>query len=182
MQGQSKAVKIQLTIPQPLINGKKRMYTERGNAIFLHFSAFGHLFVPLFLFHTGHHIFAVMENVRKCPVCGAEIRGRSDKKFCSDLCRHDWHNSRYRSQRLYADRINSILLKNRRILDSLSASGTGSIPVEHLTCMQFNFRVFTSLRRRLFRPTLFYCYDICYYISRRGIVHIKNTSATTDVC
>ncbi len=37
-------------------------------------------------------------NRKKCPVCGEEIFGRSDKKFCSDDCRTYFNNARYRSK------------------------------------------------------------------------------------
>lgn len=35
---------------------------------------------------------------RKCPVCGSEIHGRADKKFCCDDCRIYFNNARYRER------------------------------------------------------------------------------------
>ncbi len=35
---------------------------------------------------------------RLCPVCGEEIHGRADKKFCSDDCRVHFNNERYRKR------------------------------------------------------------------------------------
>ena len=29
---------------------------------------------------------------RKCPVCGKDVLGRTDKKFCCDDCRTEYHN------------------------------------------------------------------------------------------
>ena len=40
-----------------------------------------------------------MEQIRRCPVCGRAIAGRSDKKFCSDICRTFYHNKRRLSKR-----------------------------------------------------------------------------------
>ena len=37
--------------------------------------------------------------IRRCPVCGRAIAGRSDKKFCSDICRAFYHNERKLSKR-----------------------------------------------------------------------------------
>lgn len=36
---------------------------------------------------------------RICPVCGKEVNGRSDKKFCSDECRTFYNNSLGRRRR-----------------------------------------------------------------------------------
>ncbi|MBR5073835.1 MAG: DUF2116 family Zn-ribbon domain-containing protein [Bacteroidales bacterium] len=36
---------------------------------------------------------------RKCPVCGKEVNGRSDKRFCSDECRIFYNNSLGRTRR-----------------------------------------------------------------------------------
>lgn len=116
---------------------------------------------------------------RRCISCGAEISGRSDKKFCSDLCRHEWHNSNHRRERIQAERINAVLLKNRRILRSILDSGKVTITVERLTYMQFNFNAYTFVRRRTLRPTLYFCYDICYYTSLSGTVHILDPPPPT---
>ena len=117
-----------------------------------------------------------MDEMKICPVCGARLSGRSDKKFCSDLCRHEWHNRRGRQQRRATDRVNSALLKNLRILEELLATGRDSIDRQQLSYLQFNFNVHTGSRRRILRPPLFYCYNIQYYTDRRGIVRIRNTS------
>ena len=41
-----------------------------------------------------------MENIERkiCPVCGREIHGRTDKKFCSADCRIYFHNIEYRNK------------------------------------------------------------------------------------
>ena len=41
-----------------------------------------------------------MENINRkmCPVCGEVIRGRLDKKFCSDECRVYFNNAKYRNK------------------------------------------------------------------------------------
>ncbi|MBQ6311618.1 MAG: DUF2116 family Zn-ribbon domain-containing protein [Bacteroidales bacterium] len=36
---------------------------------------------------------------KTCPVCGKEVNGRSDKKFCSDECRTFYNNSLGRRRR-----------------------------------------------------------------------------------
>ena len=38
-------------------------------------------------------------NRKKCPVCGKDVNGRSDKKFCSDECRTFFNNALGRRRR-----------------------------------------------------------------------------------
>lgn len=53
---------------------------------------------------------------RKCLNCESEVKGRSDKKFCSSQCRNDYYNQLNRDQNSYINAINRILRRNRRIL------------------------------------------------------------------
>ncbi len=38
-----------------------------------------------------------MEAVKRCPVCGSMVAGRSDKIYCSDGCRIHAHNEKRRA-------------------------------------------------------------------------------------
>jgi hypothetical protein len=64
-----------------------------------------------------------MENVRKtCPVCGSMLSGRSDKKFCDDGCRTTFNNRRWQQESEDIRKTDSILRRNRKILQSYSQS------------------------------------------------------------
>lgn len=111
---------------------------------------------------------------RRCIVCGRPFTGRSDKKFCSDLCRNEFHNERRRKETVDMARLNKSLLHNRIVL--LRHSASGCVPRRTLALDHFNFELYTSVRRRFLRPTLFSCYEYSYFITRDGIVHISNMS------
>ena len=59
-----------------------------------------------------------MEKV--CPECGDKIRGRADKKFCSDACRNAHNNSLNKDNKNLVRNINNRLRKNYSILESLN--------------------------------------------------------------
>ena len=58
-------------------------------------------------------------NTRECLDCGELIRGRSDKKFCNDQCRNNFNNRQNSDVNGMVKTINSILKRNRRILEEL---------------------------------------------------------------
>jgi predicted nucleic acid-binding Zn ribbon protein len=60
---------------------------------------------------------------RYCPDCGSPIFGRKDRKFCSDACRTNYHNIRLRHKLALVRKVNSILLKNRNILEFFLRQG-----------------------------------------------------------
>lgn len=86
-----------------------------------------------------------MDDKIVCLDCGKPVSGRSDKKFCNDICRNSYNNKLNSDTNNYVRSVNSILRKNRRILEEL-------IPVEEektkvkkskLDKLGFNFGHFT---------------------------------------
>ena len=54
-----------------------------------------------------------------CPICGKNIVGRSDKKFCSTKCKNNYHHP---SKNLKGDQIkmvNTFLFQNFKIMESI---------------------------------------------------------------
>jgi hypothetical protein len=37
--------------------------------------------------------------MKRCKTCGYKFAGRSDRKFCSDICRSDFHNKKYKREK-----------------------------------------------------------------------------------
>ncbi|ARS35691.1 hypothetical protein [Pontibacter actiniarum] len=75
-----------------------------------------------------------MSQSRKCVQCDAAIVGRSDKRYCSDSCRHLANNA-VKQQNRHERRIlqvNAALRKNRSILKQLSPQGKTTIPRQYL--------------------------------------------------
>ncbi len=97
---------------------------------------------------------------RTCRECGRRLTGRSDKKFCADMCRNT-HNNRLASFRNNTIRhINYTLHKNRRILDVLCPEEKAQ--VSRISLGNFDFRYFTHVRKTRKGNTYFYVYDMGY--------------------
>jgi len=100
---------------------------------------------------------------RKCLDCGEPITGRSDKKFCSDQCRNNYNNKLNSESLYYVRNINSILRKNRRILDYLIAQKKEIVHKDKLTSMGFNFNYFTRIKNMDQNRVCFFCYEQGYF-------------------
>ncbi len=108
---------------------------------------------------------------KQCLECEEWISGRADKKFCSDGCRSSYNNRLNSDTQRYIRHINSILRKNRRILEELSRSGRQrKIHRDVLLRKGFSFDYFTSEIPTLDGGRYRYCYDQgyleldgCYY-------------------
>lgn len=83
---------------------------------------------------------------RTCPECGEVIKGRIDKKFCSDLCRNSFNNKQNSDSNNYVRNVNNILRKNRRILEGLLPGDKITLPRQKLVDKGFNFTYFTNLQ------------------------------------
>lgn len=99
---------------------------------------------------------------KKCPECGDDIIGRSDKKFCSDQCRTS-HNNRLNSDaNNFVRNINNILRKNRRILESLNPKGKSKVHRDKLMEQGFRFSYFTNVYETRAGKTYYFCYEQGY--------------------
>lgn len=118
---------------------------------------------------------------RTCPQCGASFQGRSDKIFCSDGCRSDFHNERRRAQEKELRAVNRILASNWRLLMKQLRIGQTEVPTEELAARDFNFGIYTASRRRFPGKRLFWCYNCAYRIDKAGIVHISGGDYRNNV-
>jgi len=103
-----------------------------------------------------------MERKKTCPVCGDEFTGRIDKKFCSDQCRNEFNNRQNQDSNNYIRRINHILRKNRRILQTLNPEGKTKVPKKKLLDKGFDFNYFTNIYRTRAGTTYYFCYELGY--------------------
>ena len=81
---------------------------------------------------------------RTCPECGETIKGRVDKKFCSDMCRNSFNNKINSDTNNYVRNINNFLRKNRRILEENLKGDTTKIAKQKLIDKGFNFSFYTN--------------------------------------
>lgn len=103
-----------------------------------------------------------MDDQRTCPVCGDTFTGRADKKFCSDQCRTEFNNQGNKDVTNHMRNINSILRKNRRILDKLNPNGKTKIPKKRLVDKGFDFHHFTSIYKTKAGTVYYFCYEQGY--------------------
>ena len=99
---------------------------------------------------------------KTCSECGTVIKGRVDKKFCSDQCRSAHNNKINSDETSYVRNINNILRRNRRILLDLNPDGKNRVSRDKLKAKGFDFQHFTSTYITKDGAQYFYCYEQGY--------------------
>lgn len=100
---------------------------------------------------------------RNCPECGQIIRGRTDKKFCSNDCRSFHHNKIRGSYNQHVRAINCVLQRNRRILMECNEGAPNmKIPLYLLQSKGFDFSYFTHCMPDRRGRDIVYIYDYGY--------------------
>ncbi|MBI4931116.1 MAG: DUF2116 family Zn-ribbon domain-containing protein [Bacteroidetes bacterium] len=101
---------------------------------------------------------------KECLECGEPIKGRIDKKFCSDLCRNAYNNKQNSDTTNYMRSVNTILRKNRRILLEKVEQGKGKANVhkEKLHEKGFSFKHITHTYKTKKGDTYYFCYEYGY--------------------
>ena len=102
-----------------------------------------------------------MLQTKNCLSCGDQIKGRSDKKFCSDQCRNNFHNQENQKNE-YIKQVNAILKKNRRILESLNPDGKAKVSKERLLTLGFQFKYYTNVYKTSTGNIYYFCYEHGY--------------------
>jgi len=118
---------------------------------------------------------------RTCLECFQTIRGRTDKKFCCDLCRVAYHNRQCRNGLVYIRTVNNVLRKNRKILSEFSAARKRRITLDNLKAKGFNFDFFTSKFVSKNGIPHYFCYDVGYaeYDNNHYTVLVRKERNTT---
>ncbi|MBI3233306.1 MAG: DUF2116 family Zn-ribbon domain-containing protein [Bacteroidetes bacterium] len=102
-------------------------------------------------------------NARLCLDCGETIKGRSDKKFCSDQCRNNFNNKQNSENNVLVKNINSLLKKNRKILeDLLPPEGKINTTKSKLIDKGFSFTYHTHTYTTQKGSTYIFCYEYGY--------------------
>ena len=99
---------------------------------------------------------------RFCKECEHKLSGRRDQKFCSDYCRNTFNNRKNEESNTFVRRINTILRKNRRILDKLNPDGKITINILVLAEEGFNFHYYTNIFETKAGKKYFFCYEHGY--------------------
>lgn len=100
---------------------------------------------------------------RTCLCCGKSIRGRSDKKFCDDLCRNNYNNGIKAEANNYVRNVNNALKKNRRILEEvLGEQGMAKVGKAKLMNEGIQFKYHTHTYTTGKGSTYTFCYEYGY--------------------
>jgi len=102
-----------------------------------------------------------MEN-RNCLECGETVRGRIDKKFCSDYCRNAYNNKVNKDSKNLIRNINNRLRKNYKVLSELNSKGKTKVTRTKLYNKGFDFNFFTSIYKTKTGNSYFYVYNQGY--------------------
>ncbi len=102
-----------------------------------------------------------MEN-KKCLECEEALKGRVDKKFCSDYCRNSYNNRVNKDSKNLIRNINNRLRKNYKILSELNLSGKPKVSSTKLYDKGFDFQFFTSIYKTKTGNIYFYVYNEGY--------------------
>lgn len=99
---------------------------------------------------------------KQCLECGDPIRGRIDKKFCTDYCRNTYNNKVNKESKNLIRNTNNRLRKNFKILSEINISGKTKTTRTKLFDKGFDFNFFTSIYTTKAGSTYFYVYDQGY--------------------
>lgn len=99
---------------------------------------------------------------RQCLECKTSLNGRRDQKFCNDSCRNTYNNRLNENTNSYMRRINNLLRKNRRILDTLNPKGKKTVNALTLAEEGFNFHYYTNTYTTKKGTIYYFCYDRGY--------------------
>lgn len=97
-----------------------------------------------------------------CLECGEKIKGRADKKFCSDQCRIAYNNKLNSDETNFVRNVNNILRKNRRILIELNTTGKTQTSRSKLNDKGFDFGYYTNTYTTKEGALYKYCYEQGY--------------------
>ena len=99
---------------------------------------------------------------RVCVNCRRAIRGRSDKKFCSDACRNAINNRLNSTANNYMRSVDTWIRRNRRIMQELLGTRkVGVVTTSTLSGRGFVFDVCTHTLNTANRNVNF-CYEYGY--------------------
>ncbi len=99
---------------------------------------------------------------RFCLECGEKLRGRSDQKFCNDLCRNSYNNKKHGHITRYMRRINRMLKNNHTILKELNVDDKTTVYKNKLDKQNFNYNYHTHTYTTRNGSTYYFCYDQGY--------------------
>lgn len=102
--------------------------------------------------------------MQKCKVCKKELKGRSDKKYCSEACKNYYHKNLRRVTDGASFEIDKILHRNRSILLEIIGKQKGQIKIARMQLDQkkFSFKYHTHININSQGKTFYWLYDLAW--------------------
>lgn len=98
--------------------------------------------------------------MKKCPECGKEVTGRSDKKFCSPYCKSSFHYEQHKqNESSLFQEIDRQLKQNRKILKQYNKAGKSTVKKSALIAEGFNPGYFTHYWKATNGNVYLFCYE-----------------------
>ncbi len=119
---------------------------------------------------------------RACLDCGDTVRGRADKKFCSDQCRNNYNNRLNKDNNQYVRNVHTLLRRNRRILSDLYSEGKRKIHRDALFALGYNFNFFTHTIELQSGETSRFCFEYGYAEPETDFVELIYNGQFLDYC
>jgi len=110
---------------------------------------------------------------RKCLDCGDVLKGRADKKFCSDQCRNNYNNNLNKDNNSFVRNVHALLRRNRKILADLYEDNRSSIHKDALFALGYNFNYFTHTVETSAGDTLKYCFEYGFQEVENDFIELK---------
>ncbi len=106
----------------------------------------------------------IVSKLKNCLTCDKVVRGRSDKKYCDDFCRNSYNNLVKSERNNFMRRVNTILRKNRRIIEAIMDGKEEPTKTnrERMLQLGFQFNSFTHTCLSKKGSTFFFCYEFGY--------------------
>ncbi|AQS94432.1 MULTISPECIES: hypothetical protein [Polaribacter] len=104
---------------------------------------------------------------KECLECNELLKGRIDKKFCSDYCRNSYNNRINKDSKNLIRNINNRLRKNYKILSDLNSTGKTKVSRTKLYDKGFDFQFFTSIYKTKTG-------NLYHYIYNEGYLALEN--------
>ena len=117
---------------------------------------------------------------RKCLDCGDVLRGRADKKFCSDQCRNNYNNRLNRDSNNFVRNVHGLLRKNRRIMSDLYSEGKTRVHKDALYALGYNFSFFTHLIKSRDGTVFHFCFEYGYRELKSDFVELSQNLSYLD--
>ena len=165
----------------PLILSRLVNIYTRFKVAYIRLHPFENVFV--FLYQVYRHLLKFLylyKNIRaverKCLDCGETLRGRTDKKFCSDQCRNNYNNRLNRDSNNFVRNVHGLLRKNRRILSDLYSEGKVRVHKDALFALGYNFSFFTHVIETSQGYKFHYCFEYGYRETGDDFLELKQNS------